>query len=257
MSNKTVQFTVDNFDAVLGKTLHYQVVQNNISAITQQNKPYYVVEFGSGLGKTVTRLASENPTTSFVAVDFDEEFVEHCKNLKDYNKHNNVTFVLGDLTKLNTFNLVNMDMALLAYSYNYILNPLTNKEEFLKDVYRKMKRGAKILIADWFLPEEKTYNKENMEQFYLKRMEEGKLSLKNNLMLENPELTDEVQQNIESQLAVYEEYHQAALKKLLARKEIFPTSKKWLLDTAEKIGFKLELVEELNTIGDIVVLLSK
>ena len=103
MRNENYLFNNDEeFKLLIGDSQSYKTMQDVISKLVGFVKPNYMIEFGSGSGATSIRLAKENPRTSVVAVDVREKLIE--QSLKQ-NKYRNVTFVHGDLTKLNNFNL--------------------------------------------------------------------------------------------------------------------------------------------------------
>ena len=116
MSDKFLFNTDEEFEFFMGATQAYDNMQNTISKIVSFARPEYLIEFGSGSGKTSIRLAKENPRTSIVAVDLREKMTNISKDKSKQNRIKNVTFVNGDLTKLDNFNLKNCNLILLAYS---------------------------------------------------------------------------------------------------------------------------------------------
>lgn len=245
----------EEFASVLGKTSYYRTMQNQISALMKSFSPSYVIEFGAGSGNTASRIAKENKTLSLVAVDNREQLMEYCQNDKDLKSIANLTFVKGDLTKLESFNFINVDVVLMVYSFNYINDPLKVKEEFLTNLHSKMKKGARLMIGDWFLHDEKPYDKEALTELYLSRVEEGAQSIFWNEL--NGEHTKEEQEQAQEKLQEYKDSQKELLDHILNREQLYPVSKKWLLNTATKIGFTVELQEDINNINDAVIVLKK
>ena len=141
----------EEFKLFMGETLAYNNMQNIVSKLVYFIKPQYLIEFGSGSGATSIRLAKENPSTSIVAVDLREKMVGIGSDRSSKNKIKNVTFVNGDLTKLDNYNLKNANLILLMYSFKYISDPLEVKYQFLKDIYDKMQSGAYLIIGETFV----------------------------------------------------------------------------------------------------------
>lgn len=253
--NLSVYFNDDEeFDSVLGKTSYYISMQNYISKLVSSYDPYYLIEFGSGNGNTAIRIAKENPNTSIVAVDIREQLINDSGAKKDTLKVKNLTFVHGDLTKLENYNLINVDIVLLVYSYNFIDDPLEQKKEFLSNLFSKMKEGAKVIIGDWFLNDTKTYDENDIKTLYKARVTEGAKSVFWN-MLDGKE--NEHIENAHDNFDVYNKHHKNLLKNVILRKNIYPTSKKWLIDTAVEVGFSVLLEDYINNINDAVIVLKK
>src|SRR5690554_370765 len=141
-AQELLKYKSDDFSKILGGTSYYKAMQNSISAVVSKNQPTYVIELGSGVGSLLSKIASENPQASFVGVEFDEELVEYCKEKAEYTKQTNLTFIKGDLRKLSTLNLANVDVVILSYSFNYIEDPVENKKEFLKALYNRIRKGT-------------------------------------------------------------------------------------------------------------------
>ncbi len=251
----SIYFNTDKeFDVILGKTSYYISMQNFIGKLVSSYSPLYLIEFGSGSGHMSNMLASENKSTSIVAVDYRESVISACRQNKEYSKNKNLTFVHGDLTNLDNFNLLNVDVVLLSYSFNYIPDPLENKTDFLSRLFDKMHKGARIIIGDWFLNDVKSNDQEDIKKLYKLRMNEGAKSIFWNT------LTGQDEDDIEiahKKFNEYKKHHKKILNKLLKREDIFPTSKKWLIDVATQIGFTVEVENYINNINDAVIVLQR
>lgn len=245
----------DEFDVILGKTSYYITMQNQIINLIKSYSPLYVLEFGSGSGRTSARIATENRNLSLVAVDNREELIKFCQDKKEYKAIKNLTFVRGDLTKLDSFNFINVDLVLMSYSFNYINDPLETKQQFLEHIFSKMKHGARLIIGDWFLNNVKTFDAENIKQLYKLRVEEGAQSIFWNVL--GGKQTEKDIELAHKYLEKFKRHHRNLLKNILERKQVYPVSLEWLVDTAVKVGFKVELNNYINNINDAVVVLKK
>lgn len=245
----------EEFDQILGKTSYYISMQNQVSKLVKNFNPFYVIEFGAGSGNTAARLARENQQLSLVAVDNREELVNYCQNNKELRGIQNLTFIKGDLTNLDTFNFINVDLVLLTYSFNYINDPLENKKDFLKHLFSKMKKGARVLIGDWFLPETKTYEEASVKALYKLRVEEGAQSIFWNVL--NGKQDEKSIEEAHEKLEIFKKHHRNLLKNIVKREFIYPVNKNWLIDVAVEVGFTVELSDFINNINDAVVVLRK
>lgn len=245
----------EEFAQILGKTSYYATMQNNLSKLIQNLQPSYVIEFGTGTGNTASRIARENPNLSLVAVDNREELILNCQNNKDYKAIKNLTFIKGDLTKLENFNFINVDLVLLIYSFNYISDPLENKVQFLTHLYSKMKEGSRVIIGDWFLNDTKTYDEQDIKNLYNLRIAEGAQSVYWNF-LEGGQSEEEIE-NATQKSETFKKHHKQLLKNIIKRKDIYPVSKEWLIDTAVMVGFTVEMSDYINNLNDALIVLRK
>ena len=245
----------EEFDQILGKTSYYITMQNQISKLVKTFNPFYVIEFGAGSGNTAARLARENQQLSLVAVDNREELVNYCQNSKELRGIQNLTFIKGDLTKLNTFNFINVDLVLMSYSFNYINDPLETKKEFLEHLFSKMKKGARVLIGDWFLPESKPFEEATIKNLYKLRVEEGAQSIFWNVL--NGKQDEKSIEEAHGKLEAFKKHHRNLLKNILKREQVYPVNKNWLIDVAVEVGFTVELSDFINNINDAVIVLRK
>jgi len=244
----------EEFDNILGNTSYYIAMQNNISKLISKYNPLYLIDFGCGNGNTSLRIAKENPKTSIVAIDMREQIINFCGHKKEYIKVKNLTFVHGDLAKLENYNIANADIILFVYSFVYIPDPIENKKMYLQNLYSKMKNGAKVIIGEWFLNDTNTYNEANIKALYNTRLTEGANSIFwNTLICHSDNAINEAGENLD----IYKKYHKTLIKKIIERKFIYPVSKKWLIETAKEIGFNVVMEHYINNVNDAVIVLKK
>lgn len=252
MSDKFLFNTDEEFEFFMGATQAYDNMQNTISKIVSFARPEYLIEFGSGNGDTSIRLAKENPRTSIVAVDLREKMVGLGADKSKKNRIKNVTFVNGDLTKLDNYNLKNCNLVLLAYSFKYIPDPVSTKYDFLKNLYDRMQKGAYLVIGDTFIDEtaSKEYIKQKIKDRYY---DSSKDAFWNSLK----GLTDEdVKAALEAQ-AVSRARTQDEVERGVNRDGIYYVSREWLRKAAGEIGFKVVLGERLDSLSDMLFVMVK
>lgn len=242
----------EEFKLFMGETLAYNNMQNIVSKLVSFIKPQYLIEFGSGSGATSIRLAKENPSTSIVAVDLREKMVGIGSDHSSKNKIRNVTFVNGDLTKLDNYNLKNANLILLMYSFKYIADPVEVKYQFLKDIYDKMQSGAYLIIGETFVDDgmtkaqirkqlEDTYYNNSKDVFWnsLKGLSEEDIKYAFDMQTINREHTkDQVDIGVD-------------------RDGIYYVSREWLLNTAKQIGYNVVIGERLNSLSDAIFIMKK
>ena len=242
----------EEFEFFIGHTQAYVNMQNEISKVVKFAHPEYLIEFGSGSGKTSIRLAKENPRTSIVAVDLREKMTNISKDKSKQNRIKNVTFVNGDLTKLDNFNLKNCNLILLAYSFKYIQDPIETKFDFLSNLYKRMQKGAYVVIGDTFI-DPNAPKAEIRQKIQDRYYDSSKDAFWNNLN----GLTDEdVKYALDAQ-ALNREHTAEQVERGVNREGVYYVSREWLRESAEKIGFKVVLGERLDSLSDMLFVLVK
>ncbi len=239
----------EEFKLLVGDSQSYQTMQNTISKLVGFVKPNYMIEFGSGSGSTSLRLAKENPRTSIVAVDVREKLIQ--QNIKK-NRARNVTFVSGDLTKLDNFNLKNCNLVLLMYSFKYIQDPDDNKFNFLSNLYKKMQKGAYLIIGDTFTENDATAEqvKKQFEDIYYNSSKDAFWNYLQGLsdaqVKEALDLQNKTREKTKLQVEL-----------AYKRDGVYPVSRKWMFNAIEQIGFKIVLGERTDNLNDTIFVLQK
>lgn len=255
MNSKDFLFN-DNqeFEKYVAKTSFYTSTQNAVCKIVKAIEPNYLLELGSGNGNTSVRIARENSRTSIVAVDIRQNMVGLGEERSKFYRLKNLTFVCGDLTKLDNFNMKNVNAVLLLYSFKYISDPNSNKKDFLSSLYNSMQKGARVIIGDTFLNNEKTFDKNAVHAIYETRAKEAYDSSFWN-HLESISKSD-----IKNLIQVAEECENKVLEQeVLAqnRETIYLVNSNWLCEVAKEIGFDVELCNRVNSCNDYVIVLKK
>ena len=242
----------EEFNLFMGNTLAYNNMQNIVSRLVSFIRPQYLIEFGSGSGATSSRLATENPSTSIVAVDLREKMVGLASDSSSKNKIKNVTFVNGDLTKLDNYNLSNANLILLMYSFKYISDPVEVKYQFLENIYNKMQSGAYLIIGETFVDDDMT------KQQIRKQLEDTYYNNSKDVFWDSLHgLTpSDIQSAFDAQ-TVNREHTKEQIELGVNRDGVYYVSRQWLLDTAKKIGFKVLIGERLNSLSDAIFVMTK
>lgn len=242
----------EEFQLLIGDSLAYKNLQNQVSKLVGFVRPNYLIEFGSGSGATSIRLARENPHTSIVAVDLREKLVGDSAELVKKKRIRNVTFVNADLTKLDNFNLKNCNLILMLFSFKYITDPLKNKVSFLTELYGKMQKGAYVIIADTFIDNDATKQnvKKQFEQVFYNSSKDSYWKNLNGISEEEINKTLHLQSEIR-------EYTKQQAEIFASRDGVYPVSIDWMFSTLQNIGYKIVIGEKLNSVNDAIFLLQK
>ena len=242
----------EEFKQYMSDTLAYVNMQNTVSKLVSFVKPQYMIEFGSGNGATSLRLAKENPKTSIVAVDLREKMIGLSKEKLFQNRVSNVTFINNDLTNLENYNLGNANLILMMYSFKYIADPDSKKENFLKDLYSRMREGAYLIIGDTFLEEGATKEdvKRQLEDRYYNNSKDVFWNNLKGLSEEDIKYAFDVQ-------TINRMHTKDQVKFGVDRDGVYYVSREWLKKTAKKVGFKVLLGDRLNSLSDTIFVLQK
>ncbi len=238
----------------LTKTSFYRTLQDAVSKLVKLISPNYLIELGCGSGDTTIRLAEENVNSSIVAVDVVKDRLVIGQNKLLKKKPRNIAFVESDFMNLGNFNLQNANLILMVYSFNYISDPLQNKEVFLRSIYKELQEGAYVLIGETFLLDKQGQSKESIDLVFNARIKEVVQNIFwNNISGLQENDVEWAQRSTE----ILAKGQKDLAKEVFERKDRFLISKKWLVDTAKSIGFKVVIESSVNAFGDGIVLLQK
>lgn len=149
------------------------------------------------------------------------------------------------------------DLIFMLHSFHHIVDPLQNKIDFLQNLYKNMKEGSFVSIMEAFIPDDMDLNdQEKIIDLWRLRSQEGYASTFWNA-LKDKEL-DEENVELARQIAEFCRENEFEAGKLVAKRDNeYLVHKSWLKSEVEKIGFKVILCENINAIGEGVVLLQK
>jgi SAM-dependent methyltransferase len=251
--DKTPSFykTEEAFMKFLGQSSYYSALQNAVSKIVRLATPKTLVEFGAGTGATANRLAYENPECQVTGIDIREAMVD----LARLTAPQNARFLKRDMVKYISEQERLPELILFLYAFHHIRDPLKTKRDLLRACKEKLPANGRICIADIFLPEsfasveldsltKNRWSYRLLEGYSstfwaaldgLAKQEVGRARDVGNFCAEN-------------------EYKAGNL--IMKRKNEYPVSMGWLIETAQEIGFSVDIAEPCNCIGDGVVLLS-
>lgn len=242
------------FENYLGRTSYYLGLQRVLKKIIMLTEPRQVLELGSALGTTTISLANEFPKINFTGIDLRESVVQQANS--KVKELQNVNFKCGDMTEVAKENLDEYDLIFMLYSFHHILDPLENKMKFLENCYSNMRKGARLLIEETFLPDGVSAIKrdEMILQLWKQRGLEGYASTfwaaLDSLTQEGLEETHRI-----AKVSQTEEIKAGDL--VYVRDGEYLIESKWLVDAAKKAGFKVLLAEPVNCVEENAILLER
>jgi hypothetical protein len=172
---------------------------------------------------------------------------------------NNVSFQQGDMMTYAQGDLSSFDFIFLLYNFHHIKDVKNetderkanaNKQEFLRNCYKNMKAGSYLCVADIFVPSDNT----EVAKLFARRIEEGYFSTFWNALTSLKKLEISSAQRTASYCRQNE--HEIGLY-VQEREHEYPITLTWLEECADKLGFAIILNEEVNVVGDAIVLIKK
>jgi SAM-dependent methyltransferase len=246
----------ETFVKFLGQTSYYQTLQRNLSKIVKIIEPKRMLELGFGTGHTSVRVAKENPQSRVTAIDLRKNMVAVGKELAK-RMDVSVDFSQGDMMKYVEQDMSDFDFIFLLYNFHHIPDETisgrrreSKKENFLRNCYNNMRSGTYLCIADLFVSDETL----DVIALFENRVQEGYsstfwnrlISLDAEAISEAKRVADYCKRN-EEQVGI----------KVQQRKLEYPISRTWLENAAKNIGFKKIISEEVDIVGDAVLLFEK
>lgn len=241
------------FSNYLKQTSYYTAIQNCLLCVIKITNPKSVVELGSATGSSTFLIAENFPDKTLVGYDFRQNIVDEARRL---NKYKNVSFECMDMVDFAKSS-VSVDFVFMLYAFHHIVDPLENKVEFLKNMYKNMKKGSYICVLESFIPEEIDLNdSEKLVEFWRLRSNEGYASTFWNL-IKNKDLSKSSIKDAEkvANFCKKNEFDAGVL--VSKRDNEYLVHRSWLKEQGESIGFKIVLDQSINAIGEGVVLFQK
>lgn len=238
----------------LKKSSYYISLQNGVCKVVSLINPSYVLELGCANGNTSIRIAKENPNCSVVGVDIRQDMQEKIMQQQKLNKVKNLTFVCGDLTKLNNYNIKNVDCVVMLNAFHHIEDPLLNKIDFLSELHSKMRSGTYVVIGEPFLDEKYIGSETIIKKMFSNREKESSYNIfwNNVATLErNDNLI--LKENSENLAKIVSNEQNDVIK----RTGEYYVTKTWLENEASQVGFEVVISEYVNIFNDGVVVLKK
>lgn len=236
------------FNNYLGQTSYYLNLQNIVDKIILATNANSILELGSALGTTSIKLANKYKFKDFVGVDIRQDVVQQA----NCEAPDNCAFIKHDMCKYVKRSLSQFDLIYMLYSFHHIVDPLEEKEAFLKDCYDNMKEGSYLFIGETFIT--KYGDNYGIQRLFENRAEEGYASM----FWSNFNSIEVDALNATKQIAVKTSKDELDAGTLVNKRDNeYLVTFNWLKDTCKIIGFDIVLAEPVNSIMDKVILLRR
>ncbi|HKL93695.1 MAG TPA: class I SAM-dependent methyltransferase [Clostridia bacterium] len=239
----------------LGNTSYYTALRNAVTKLVKLIKPEKVVELGAATGATTIMLAKKFKSIDFFGSDIRPDVVEIAKHAADKQGVANAAFGTVDMCRFAE-RPADTDFVFLLYSFHHIVDPLGLKEKFFADMFRNMKKGAYLCIAESFIPEDAKDNTDAekiLELWNARSVEGGASTYWNSLSgLSKSKL------RLAKETAEYCGKNELVAGGLVAkRQDEYLVKRSWVVEQGGKAGFVVVINEPVNAHGDGVILLRK
>lgn len=239
------------FNEYLGRTSYYLKLQDITKKIISICQPYEVLELGSALGTTIAMLAQSFSAVRFTGVDIREEVVRTAES--KYLSINNLRFECADMCQYIDKQAAKYDFIFLLYSFHHIMDPMSNKERFLKKCYDSMKPGSYLFITETFLPSRDDEWSDILTLFKARALE-GYAST----FWESLRSLDGNDIKLANKIALTSLEEETTAGQFVANRDSeYLVEFNWLIEQCEKIGFRIVISEPVNCINEKAILLLR
>lgn len=126
------------------------IIKNIIKQIDKEDCD--ILDVGMGTGNLAVRLAMKYPRSRILGVDVSNGMINKAKTRCRSMGITNIRFRVGSIEELRTGKF---DFVVSALAFHHI----ENKKRVISNLYAKLAQGGKLVIGDWFEPDER-YEKE-------------------------------------------------------------------------------------------------
>lgn len=124
-----------------------------VQKVAQQvDREEVIVDVGTGTGNVALRLAVSHPKSKILGIDISTGMLREAEAKRARMNLTSVRFRLGSAESLRTRN---MDFVVSVLAFHHV----RNKRRSLSNIYVKLAGGGKVVVGDWFEPEQ-WYSKE-------------------------------------------------------------------------------------------------
>jgi arsenite methyltransferase len=107
-----------------------------------------VVDLGCGPATQLIQIAMLNPEIEFIGVDMSQEMLRHARAHAEEAGVSNVSFMTGDITKLEAFESKSVDGVISTVSLHH-LPTAGHLEACFREIQRILKPGGAVYLADF------------------------------------------------------------------------------------------------------------
>lgn len=238
------------WDNYLTSTSYYKAAHAAISKCIGIVKPKHVLDCGCSIGVSLMMLAEEYPNIEFAGLE----------------ENNNLAFIAGNVAA-NYRNIDRIyidrcvvdfimdygelfDFTYMLYQFRHIGETTKDKFKFLEEFYEAMKPGSYLCIADTLLDDP---DYDHIDSLYRHRADEVYASV----LLSGISSFDKEKVENSKIFAANASYKELAVGKIIKEQHDTLISNFLLTTEAKQIGYNILFAEQVNGIGDYIILLQK
>jgi dsDNA-binding SOS-regulon protein len=242
----------------------YLCLQKNLIKLVGLIKPQAILELGFGGSQTAVQVAEKNPNIAITVVNTYKPMTDMATKIAEEKGLTNITIRHEEKENLNNFienELKNYDFIYLLYNFHHICDSSKRKKEkvdFLSSCCESMNLNSFLCIADDFLPEncheDKLKTDNSLEVLYEQRARETEsATFWNYLKGVNYEDIREA----EEEATISKTREKQAYLKVKTQDGEYLIKKSWLVDKAKEEGFSVLINQDVNSVGDAILLFQK
>ncbi|VVC01774.1 Putative arsenite methyltransferase [uncultured archaeon] len=120
-----------------------------ISKIIQgiDRKKTTIIDLGTGNGALAIRIAKKIPQAKIIGIDVSEGMLRHAKEKTKCLGIDNIRY---EVSPIEDFNKRQADFVVSNLAFHHV----NDKQKAITRIYRALKKGGKLIIGDWFKPDQ-------------------------------------------------------------------------------------------------------
>lgn len=238
------------WDKYLTSTSYYKAAHTAISKCIDIVKPKHVLDCGCSIGVSLMMLAEEYPHIEFSGLEESNDLAFIASNVAANYRNIDRIYIDRYVVDFIMDYSALFDFTYMLYQFRHIGVTTEDKFKFLEGFYEAMKPGSYLCIADTLLDD---IDYDNIDSLYKHRADEVYASvLLSCISSFNKEKVEE-----HKIFAANASYKELAVGKIIKEQHDTLISKFLLTTEAKRIGYNVLFAEQVNGIGDYVILLQK
>lgn len=251
----------ESFNQYIGFTSYYRAHQGVVANLVRIMGAKKVLEYGCAGGHTCRFLVDHLQRRGIsevevTGVDVRPIILEEARKLTIEPHHQrSVRYLEADMeTPFEALVPADYDFTFFLYSFHHIQDPLTRKQNWLREQSARMRPGSWLAIADFFLPED---DDTDLREIWARCAQEAGRSTRYNILETIPRWDAAAIAHLQEygDYSFRNEYDSVEL--ILQRQNEYLIKRSWLRTAAAEAGLHLEFEFEINEINDAVFLFQK
>lgn len=260
--------TEEEFRQYLMRTSYYTGLQKDLLALVPSDAKL-ILDLGTGTGSTAMQIAGKCRQGIVYATDIRPDILHLAEGIAKREKIANIRFAQADMNRLGDYlrtSRLQPDIITAVYSFHHVADPLENKQSVVNDMYAGLKKGGKVIIADLYVdldPNAPGYAKAAEKQ-YLMRSEEAYTSVFWAVLREMLDAGKALEEALARarQVAEFSKASElnaleGAIFRAKAKVPEHLITKQQIIQLFEKAGFRIILFNQINHIGEAILLAER